>query len=337
MKKEKLHNPSKASSPASRGFSTLELLMAAVLFTVIGSSIVTLFTRSQKVFVSQQQLVSAQQNARKALDYITGTIGLAGYGVASPQVFQTVMQRDPLAPGNFPVDNPMTSAFADFGTFNPISNPIDSTSVFMKGCFRKAYGSLSAGFSIPTGSPSFVPTTQTLRISPVTGALFEDGDRVMMYDTNPDFPIDFFWVYGTISSVSTVSSTPPQVDATILFADGTIPGTGPLGGYSFGPGTMIYKVETREFRLNGDILEVSDNGNPYETLIDHVSQLSFRYFDSSNTEIATPVSTLRDCARIQTIQIQITAQSVNNDMQTKQPLRVTYSSTATPRNFKFWH
>ncbi|MBZ5534805.1 MAG: hypothetical protein LAO31_02525 [Acidobacteriia bacterium] len=336
MKKEKLHNPSKASSPASRGFSMLELLMAALLFTVIGSSIVTLFTRSQKVFVSQQQLVSAQQNARKALDYITGTIGLAGYGVASPQLFQTVMHRDPLVPGNYPVDNPMTSAFADFGSFNPVSNPIDSTNVFMKGCFRKVYGALSAGFSIPKGSTSFVPTTQTLRISQVAGA-FEDGDQVMMYDTNPDLAIDFFWVYGTISSVATVSSTPPQIDATILFADGTIPGTGPLAGYSFGSGTMIYKVETREFRLNGDILEVSDNGNPYETLIDHVNQLSFRYFDSSNTEIASPVSTLRDCARIQTVQIQVTAQSVNNDMQTKQPLRVTYSSTATPRNFQFWH
>jgi type II secretory pathway pseudopilin PulG len=327
--KTKIDKSNKWALAAKEGFSLLEVVIATLVFTIIGSSIVVLVTRSQKVFVSQQQMLSTQQNARKSLDYITENISQAGYGVASPQASQALTGQNPLIGGNFPVDNGKTSAFADFVAFDAGTMPVDATHIFLKGCFGKVYGSLTAAYTVPGGSVFPMPTT-TLVVGVLNGT-FSANDTVMMYDFSPSTS-RFYWVYGTVSSVASV--TPPLINATINFTDGTSPG-GATGMYTFGQGAMIYKVETRAFRLNGDVLEVSDNGNPYETLIEHVNQLWFRYFDNTNTEIASPLSTLQDRARIETVQIQITAQSVNNDMQTKLPLRVTYSSTATPRNFQF--
>lgn len=316
-----------------QGFSTVEAVLAAMVFLMITSSIYVLFNRSQRVFVSQNQLVAAQQNARSALDYMTETISLAGFGVPSPQVYQTIVRAADLTSSDG-IGNVNKSAFTDFGTFSASSASVDATHIYLKGCFGKIYGSLIGGLSIPTGSSTFPSTSANLNVGLMAGS-FSTNDKVMMYDFNPNGLIPFYWVYGTISSISTVSSSPPVVQLTIQFTDGTIPGSGPFGGYNFGQGTMIYKVETRAYRLNGTVIEVSDNGNPYETLIDHVSSLAFHYFDSTNTEITPPINTIQGRAAIQKVTIQLTTQAVSNDTQTNQPLTVTYSSTATPRNFQF--
>lgn len=314
-----------------RGFTSIEAAVAALVFMIITSSLYMLFTRTQKTFVSQHQLVAAQQNARAALDYITEAISLAGFGIPTPQVYQMIVgATDTLT------NNGNKSAFADFGTFSATSTPVDATQIYLKGCFSKVYGSLNTGLTVPNNSDTnFVTQTSTLTIAPLNGS-FSVNDNAMIYDTNPGSNVHpFFWVYGTITSLTNNGTTPPTISATIQFTDGTIPGTSPFGTYSFTQGAMIYKIETRAFRLNGNNIEVSDNNNTYETLIDHVSQLAFHYYDNTGTEITPPLSTLAARATIQKVLIQITAQGVNLDMQTKQPLAVTYASTATPRNFQF--
>ncbi len=316
----------------AEGFSMLELMIAALLFIVITASVYVLFTRSQKTFVSQQQLVAAQQNARAAMDYITENISLAGYGVPTPQVYTTVAQADPTIP--LPTSDVNTSAFADFDTFSTTTAPVDGTHLFLKGCFSKTFGSVTLGLLIPYGSATFPATSATLNVSPVSGN-FSVGDRIMFYDINPGGVIPFFWVYGTVSSITSVTTSPPVIALGVSLTDGTIPGTSPFGGYTITSGAAIYKVETRAFRLNGSDLEVSDNGNPYETLVDHVNALSFRYYDISGNQITPPINTLTGRASIQKISIQITTQSVRNDMQSGRALNVTYSSNATPRNFVF--
>lgn len=330
---EPLTTRQRFSSRSEGGFSLLELMVAALLFLVISSSVYVLFSRSQKAFVSQEDLVAAQQNARAAMDYVTEAISQAGYGVATPQVYATIVQADPTS--NLPTSDGNTSAFADFGSFNATNTPVDATHIFLKGCFSKTFGALTNPFLIPTGSLTFPPTSMTVGVSPLSGS-FSVGDQVMLYDVDPGsifFP--FTWIYGTISSVTTPAGTPPVQNLGLSMTDGTAPGTGPYGGYTVTQGTLIYKIETRSFRLNGNALEVSDNNNPYETLIDHVSALTFHYYDSTGTEITPPISTLAARASIQKVLIQITAQSVKNDMQSGQPLSVTYSSDATPRNFSF--
>lgn len=313
---------------AEQGFTTVELVLSAMMFLMISSSIYVLFTRSQKVFVSQQQLVAAQQNARAALDYLTETISLAGSGLPTPALYTSLGASDP--------DNANSnrSAFSNYGTFSVANSPMDQTHLYVKGNFSRIYGGLKSSVTFPAGSSSVCSavgsspgfTVEPLPVGSPVGT-FSTNDTFFLYDVNPGGTPPVYWAYGTLSAGSGGSSS-----FTMAISDCTPPGA---SGYTFGQGTIVYKIDTKAFRLNGDVIEVSENGQPYETLVDHVANVAFRYFDKTNKEITNCATGVAVRSLVQKVQIQITTQAVNNELQSKKPLQVTYSSTATPRNSNF--
>src|SRR5499427_5683342 len=59
---------------AERGFTLTELMIAMVVFTIIMGSVVTLVTRSQSIFSTQQGVSDMDQNARLMIDFLTRDI-----------------------------------------------------------------------------------------------------------------------------------------------------------------------------------------------------------------------------------------------------------------------
>src|SRR5215468_8203058 len=57
-----------------RGFTLTELMIAMVVFTIIMGSVVTLVTRSQSIFTTQQGVSEMDQNARLMIDFLTRDI-----------------------------------------------------------------------------------------------------------------------------------------------------------------------------------------------------------------------------------------------------------------------
>src|SRR5215469_3619920 len=57
-----------------RGFTLTELMIAMVVFTIIMGSVVTLVTKSQSIFTTQQGVSDMDQNARLMIDFLTRDI-----------------------------------------------------------------------------------------------------------------------------------------------------------------------------------------------------------------------------------------------------------------------
>ena len=62
-----------------RGFTLVEALMVMFIMAVAVGAVYSLFYRSQRVYLDQDQSVTRQQTARAALDMITQELQLAGY------------------------------------------------------------------------------------------------------------------------------------------------------------------------------------------------------------------------------------------------------------------
>ena len=62
------------NAEAERGFTLTELMIAMVVFTIIMGSVITLVTRSQAIFTTQQGVSEMDQNARLMIDFLTRDI-----------------------------------------------------------------------------------------------------------------------------------------------------------------------------------------------------------------------------------------------------------------------
>ena len=72
--------PAKYLEPACcRGFTLVELLVVIAIFSVVMAGIYSVFVRSNRVYLSQEQVVAAQQEARSALDILGREIRMAGF------------------------------------------------------------------------------------------------------------------------------------------------------------------------------------------------------------------------------------------------------------------
>jgi prepilin-type N-terminal cleavage/methylation domain-containing protein len=64
----------KSDASSERGFTLTELLIAMAVFTIIMGSVVTLVTKSQSIFTTQQGVSDMDQNARLMIDFLTRDI-----------------------------------------------------------------------------------------------------------------------------------------------------------------------------------------------------------------------------------------------------------------------
>src|SRR5689334_20025269 len=69
---------------SERGFSLLELAVAAMLTVGLVGGVFALLNRNQQVFVTETSVTDLNQNVRTAFDYLTRDIQSAGMGMARP-------------------------------------------------------------------------------------------------------------------------------------------------------------------------------------------------------------------------------------------------------------
>jgi prepilin-type N-terminal cleavage/methylation domain-containing protein len=62
-----------------RGFTLVELLVVIGIFSIVMAAIYTVFVRSNRVYISQEEVVAAQQEARSALEILGREIRMAGF------------------------------------------------------------------------------------------------------------------------------------------------------------------------------------------------------------------------------------------------------------------
>lgn len=62
-----------------RGFTLVELIVVIGLFSIVMAGIYSVFVRSNRAYISQEQVVAAQQEARSALDILGREIRMAGF------------------------------------------------------------------------------------------------------------------------------------------------------------------------------------------------------------------------------------------------------------------
>jgi len=62
-----------------QGFTLVELLVVIAIFSLVMGGIYSVFVRSNRVYLSQEQVVAAQQEARSALDILGREIRMAGF------------------------------------------------------------------------------------------------------------------------------------------------------------------------------------------------------------------------------------------------------------------
>ncbi len=74
MKLRQSHEQVSCPLKDERGFSLTELLIAMMVFTVIMGSVITLLTKSQKIFRTEQGVSEMDQNARLLMDFMTRDI-----------------------------------------------------------------------------------------------------------------------------------------------------------------------------------------------------------------------------------------------------------------------
>lgn len=65
------------------GFTLVELLVVIAVFSIVMTGIYSIFVRSNRVYLSQEEIVAAQQEARSALDILGREIRMAGFIAAN--------------------------------------------------------------------------------------------------------------------------------------------------------------------------------------------------------------------------------------------------------------
>jgi prepilin-type N-terminal cleavage/methylation domain-containing protein len=69
-----------------RGFTLVELLVVMVLLSVVMAAIYSVFVHSNRVYLSQEEVVAAQQEARSALEILGREIRMAGFIADNNQI-----------------------------------------------------------------------------------------------------------------------------------------------------------------------------------------------------------------------------------------------------------
>ena len=62
-----------------QGFTLVELLVVLAIVSVVMGGIYSVFIRSNRVYISQEEVVAAQQETRSALDILGREIRMAGF------------------------------------------------------------------------------------------------------------------------------------------------------------------------------------------------------------------------------------------------------------------
>lgn len=76
---------SRISLGCQRGFTLVELIVVIGIFSIVMAAIYSVFVRSNRVYIAQEEVVAAQQEARSALEILGREIRMAGLIAADNQ------------------------------------------------------------------------------------------------------------------------------------------------------------------------------------------------------------------------------------------------------------
>jgi prepilin-type N-terminal cleavage/methylation domain-containing protein len=77
--------PTWNNSPRCQGFTLVELLVVLAIVSIVMGGIYSIFISSNRVYISQEEVVAAQQEARSALDILGREMRMAGFIAANNQ------------------------------------------------------------------------------------------------------------------------------------------------------------------------------------------------------------------------------------------------------------
>jgi prepilin-type N-terminal cleavage/methylation domain-containing protein len=97
-----------------RGFTLVELLVVIAIFSIIMAGIYSVFVRSNRVYISQEAVVAAQQEARSALEILGREIRMAGFIAANNKPGGFDLINTPAYPGG--ADSAIEIATVDAAT-----------------------------------------------------------------------------------------------------------------------------------------------------------------------------------------------------------------------------
>jgi hypothetical protein len=252
-----------------RGFSLVELTVAAALLLLLVSSIVAYVGPADSAFAVQGELADMQQRLRAAADALRRDLGVAGGGVQGSQAGRTGPLTSwapallPLRIGSRDADPPGTFRPDAITILSVAPLPASSTSIGQPLPARNDVVSVEAAPGCPVADP-------------VCG--FAAGSNVVVADGEGAF--DLFTVTGV---------TPPLL---------VLRHNGGDWAKTYPTGSMIGPVEARTYYLRAasgtrppQLVRYGGGSSPDVPVVDHVVGLTFQYFgDPEPPRMRRPLS-----------------------------------------------
>lgn len=278
------------------GFTLVELLVAMVIFGVIGTAAMRFLLNQSAFFNRQTEMLAVRQNTRAALNRLSSDIRLVGQGLNN----YDIQVPDLIVPNDGTVS---VNTFTTTGlSLISIPDPAVSTAVL-----------LDPGVA---GNGSVGDTDVTLDGgSDMTGIV--TGARLILFD--PNSGNSQVVTLTTVSSFQVFFSADPLVFA--------FPATG-------GNPSQVLKLNEVRFRVNSGsgipfMERKVDSGN-WVHFVEGISVLQFAYFDS-NDQSFTP-STAAQRRDIRRIEITVTGVPVRKSSGHETSGQLTLVSSVVPRN-----
>src|SRR5215470_6353974 len=160
---------------AERGFTLTELMIAMVVFTIIMGSVVTLVTRSQSIFTTQQGVSDMDQNARLMIDFLT----------------RDIQEAKENAIGLGDSFRPIYSYNGPQGTTDEIAILSSETDSKIPAPALPLIPATHADFSTTNGYVEVMPNPRGHLSSPAVAGTIGVGDELIVSAVRPDGSVQF--------------------------------------------------------------------------------------------------------------------------------------------------
>jgi hypothetical protein len=243
-----------------RGFSLVEVLLAASITLALIAGALRLAAAAQRLFQSQPESADVQQRARVAIDALRRDLVMAGAGTyAGPALGPLNHLIAPVMPFRAFGDSPDQALGVSFRNDSISFLYVPSSPSQTRLALPLAAGALDPAIEIPPNCP--VTTAQQ-----VCG--FERGDRVLLVDESGNW--DLFSVDHVVDGTMTLQRRGRP--STTTYPAGTIVSEIRAGTYSLK--TDVSAATYQLMRHDGWATELP--------VVDEVVGLSFRYFGSAD-------------------------------------------------------
>ncbi|MCG8466938.1 MAG: type II secretion system GspH family protein [Gemmatimonadetes bacterium] len=287
-----------ARAKRARGFTLVEMLIALVMFSVIGLAATNFMMKQSQFMGRTSEVASAQQGVRAAADRIATDVRVVGQGLN----FYQIQLPDMIVPndGTVGVNVHQSNAISLIG----IPDPTDPSN-------QLAMASGVVGNGDVGDTQITVDSTANL-----TGLAI--GERLILYDPN--------------SGNSQVVALTGIVGFDLQFTGDTLIYQFPAGGTTPARAIKLNEVRYRQRTVGGTpFLERKVNRDAWQRFIDGIVTLDFKYYDPTGTEM-TSITTKTQRRNIHEVRVEVEGIQLRLGSGGENRAHVKYRSSAVPRN-----